>query len=246
MLYGRSLEMGENMSYCVNCGVELDKTATACALCNTPVLNPKQPIDNKVAPPFPVEKGQVETVNRKDMAILLTTVVLASAITCTLLNLFVFQKNLWSLAVIGVCAILWVSMIPVVIRPGQSLYLSILYDGAVAAGYLYLLTWMSHNDRWFWGLGFPLVIYITAIAELVILCYRKLPLSFLTMGIYAVTAAGILCGGIEVLIDRYLTGMVALKWSAVVLTVCGIIDIALVTMLSLRRIRNVVRKRFHF
>ena len=29
------------MSYCVNCGVELDATASFCPLCHTPVLNPE-------------------------------------------------------------------------------------------------------------------------------------------------------------------------------------------------------------
>ena len=30
------------MSYCVNCGVELDASAKECPLCNTPVLNPRE------------------------------------------------------------------------------------------------------------------------------------------------------------------------------------------------------------
>ena len=29
------------MSYCVNCGVELDGSLQACPLCNTQVINPK-------------------------------------------------------------------------------------------------------------------------------------------------------------------------------------------------------------
>ena len=33
------------MSYCVNCGVELDATASFCPLCHTPVVNPNQPVD---------------------------------------------------------------------------------------------------------------------------------------------------------------------------------------------------------
>ena len=234
------------MSYCVNCGVELDKTAERCALCNTPVLNPHQPIDRSVPAPFPKEKGQVETVQRKDMGIFLTTVVVATAITCGLLNAWVFQGEPWSLAVIGVCLILWVTMVPLVINPGQSIYLSLLYDGAAAAGYLYMLTFLSHSDKWFWGLGLPIVVYVTVIVELTALCFQKLPQSFLTKGIYVITAIGFLCAGIEMLVDRYVVGNVVLRWSAVVMTVCIIIDIALITTLSLRRVRNAVRKRLHF
>lgn len=234
------------MSYCVNCGVELDKTATACALCGTPVLNPNQPVDLKAAPPFPREKEQVEMVKSKDLGILLTTVALATAVTCGLLNALVFRESLWSLAVIGVCGILWVMLIPVVIYTRMSLWLSLLCDGTAAGLYLFMLSFVTGSDEWFWGLGLPLVVYITAVIELTALCIRKLPRSFLTLGIYVITAIGFLCAGIEVLIDRYLIGVLHLRWSAVVLTVCFIIDIALGTMLSLRRLRNAVRRRLHF
>lgn len=37
-----------------------------------------------------------------------------------------------------------------------------------------------------------------------------------------------------------------LTWSAVVLTVCVIIDVALVTILVKKRLRNEVRRRLHF
>lgn len=30
------------MSYCVNCGVELEKGCPACPLCDTPVINPRE------------------------------------------------------------------------------------------------------------------------------------------------------------------------------------------------------------
>ena len=65
------------MSYCVNCGVELDASAKKCPLCDTPVYNPKAPEPEKQPSPFPKEKGQVEVVKRKDLGVLLTVIVLA-------------------------------------------------------------------------------------------------------------------------------------------------------------------------
>lgn len=50
------------MSYCVNCGVELDASLEACPLCNTPVVNPKDFAPQNPFPSFPREKGQVEEV----------------------------------------------------------------------------------------------------------------------------------------------------------------------------------------
>ena len=100
------------MSFCVNCGVELDATSRECPLCNTPVINPREiKYDQngriiltgvELPTPFPEEKGQVEVVKRKDVAILLTTVAVATSVVCGLLNLLVFSSKPWSLAVIGV------------------------------------------------------------------------------------------------------------------------------------------------
>ena len=104
------------MSYCVNCGVELEKSLKKCPLCNTPVLNPREIMGDHDKPfgapsPFLEEKGQVEVVKRKDVAILLTTVVVATAVVCGLLNLLVFPATPWSLAIIVGCALLWVILI---------------------------------------------------------------------------------------------------------------------------------------
>lgn len=235
------------MSYCVNCGVELDTSEKECPLCNTPVINPRE-LERMAGAeqPFPKEKGQVEVVKRKDLGILLSTVVLATAVTCGGLNAFVFRGNLWSLAVIGVCAILWVIMIPAVIYTKQPVYVSLLFDGAAVVLYLYMLTFLTGSREWFWGLGLPITVLVTVIAELFTVCVRKLPRAFLTISLYLFTAAGLLCMGLEMLIDRYVSGKIALSWSAVVLTVCAILDIALITMLSSKRMRGAVRKRLHF
>lgn len=235
------------MSYCVNCGVELDASLKSCPLCNTPVINPRQLEQlTKSQSPFPTEKGSVEKVKRKDFGLLLSMVVLATAVTCGILNLLVFQGYPWSLAVIGVCAILWVIMIPAVIYTKQSVYLSLLYDAAAVGGYLFMLTFMTGSREWFWGLGLPVTVLAAAVVEIFTFCVRKLPRSFLTVALYLFTAVGFFCAGLELLIRRYGDRPLHLSWSAVVLTVCVILDIAIITMLSKRRLRDAVRRRLHF
>ena len=234
------------MSYCVNCGVELDASATKCPLCDTPVYNPKAPEPATQPSPFPKEKGQVEVVKRKDLGVLLTVIVLATAATCGLLNALVFQGNLWSLAVIGVFLVLWVIMIPVVIYTRQPIYLSILLDGVAVLVYLYLLTYLTGHNDWFYGLGLPIVLLVTAVVEAVILCIRRFLMSFLAGALCLISGIAVLCVGLELLIDRYLRHEIMLGWSAIVLTVCVIVDITIATLLSRRRLRNAVRRRLHF
>lgn len=234
------------MSYCVNCGVELDASMESCPLCNTPVVNPKELQKKSSRPPFPEDRGQVETVKRKDFGILLSTVVLAAAVTCGLLNALVFKGSLWSLAVIGICIILWVMLVPVVINTRQPIYLSLVLDGVAVLVYLYMLAYMVHSTGWFYGLGMPIVLWVTLLAECFVLCLRRLPRSFLTVALYLFTAVALLCVGLELMIDFYLRREVLLRWSAIVATVCGIVDIAIITLLSRRRLRNEVRRRLHF
>ena len=235
------------MSYCVNCGVELDATAKKCPLCNTRVINPNEQNQYyQQDSPFPVTKGEVETVKRKDLGILLTAVVVATSVICGILNRFVFRGALWSMAVIGVCAILWVLLIPVAIYKKQSVHLTILLDGGVIVLFLYMLTYLTLSSAWFYKIGMPIVIFVTALLEIFALVVRFLPKSFLTITLYIVNAIGLLCLGLEMIIDYYLSMAVSLDWSAIVLTICGILDVTIITMLSRRRLRNEVRRRLHF
>lgn len=234
------------MSYCVNCGVELDASLKECPLCNTPVINPKELEYKTGKSPFPKEKGQVEKVKRKDFAILLSVVLVAAGLTCGLLNLFVFRSSAWSLLIIGGCLILWVLFMPVIIYTKMSVYTSLFLDGLAIGVYLYLITFVTKSDSWFFGLALPVMVFVSLMAESFALCMKKLPVTFLTTALYVFSAAGILCTGLEVLIDWYLRQEIRLVWSAVVLTVCMIIDIALITMLSRKRLRNAVRRRLHF
>ena len=60
------------MSYCVNCGVELDATARACPLCHTPVQNPNRPVDAELPPPFPSRRKEVQPASKKELALLIS------------------------------------------------------------------------------------------------------------------------------------------------------------------------------
>ena len=78
------------MSYCVNCGVELDATATACPLCNTKIYNPNQPVATDIPTPYATVKGHTEPVKQTyEFAILMTIIFL----TCIFPT---ERKSIWS------------------------------------------------------------------------------------------------------------------------------------------------------
>lgn len=234
------------MSYCVNCGVQLEASLKYCPLCNTPVINPNELEKHMPPSPFPDQKGQVEAVKRKDLAVLLSVVMLTTGITCFLLNLFVLKQALWSLPIIGICAIIWVFAIPAVIYTKLPVYLSILFDGLITGFYLYLLTFLTASNDWFYSIGIPVILLLILLLEAFAFLIKKFRFSFLSTALYFFVELAILCIGLECILDTYLHGSISLMWSAIVLTVCTIISIALITMLSKKRLRNAVRRRLHF
>lgn len=234
------------MSYCVNCGVELDATLKDCPLCNTPVINPSQLKEAQKRRPFPEEKVPVEMIKRKDMGLLVSIVLIAIAVTCGGLNLLVFKENYWSLAIIGACLLLWVILLPEIVYHKLNVYLAVFMDGVAVVVYLYLLTWLTESNDWFYGVAVEIVLFITVLLEIYILCLKVLPKSILTYALYSVTALGILCVGLELLIDKLVRAEISMDWSAIIATICIVIDVALICVLSMRRLRNAVRRRLHF
>jgi len=234
------------MSYCVNCGVELSADLLACPLCSTPVFNPNLESTQDNPSVFPENSGQVDVVKHRDLAIFLSIVLGSTAITCALLNLFIFKFSLWSLPIVGICVLLWVFAIPAVIYTKLTLYWSLFFDGIVVAAYLFMLTWLTKNDEWFLSIGLPLVVLLALLIEIMLFLLVHVSSSFLLVSLYVVFEIAALCVGIELLVDSYFKKPLSLSWSAIVLTVGIIITGALLTVLSRSRLRNAVRRRLHF
>ena len=232
------------MSYCVNCGVELEASLRECPLCHTPVVNPKEAGKTVPPSPYPTDRGQVEEVKRKDLGILLSVVLSATAVTCLLLNLLVFNRSLWSLLVIGICICLFVFTFPMVYS--RKMPLSLLADGAAVAVYLYMIAYLTPSTAWFWQLGLPIVLLVILNTEIFTFLARLVPFSLLSGALCLFIEIPLFCAALEVMIRRMLSAPIRLTWSAVVLTVCVIIDVALITILVKKRLRNEVRRRLHF
>jgi len=233
------------MSYCVNCGVELDKTCKACPLCNVPVVNPIQPVDTLSLAPYPKEKGQVSPAIHSDLAILLSVVYSATAIVCGVLNLFVFGGSVWSFYIIGICILLWIFSVPAFIYTKLPIYLSILLDGMAVAFYIGLIAYSFPGDGWYFNIALPIVVTITAFTNFFAFFNRRNNSSILSQAVLVFAGIGLVSVEIEILIHRYFDSKIYLTWAAVVLTCCAIIVVALLTIIKRSRLREEVRRRMH-
>lgn len=233
------------MSYCVNCGVELDSSIKKCPLCQTPVINPKDLEKLKaIQSPFPEKKGVVETINKKDMALTITVILLSILVSCTLLNYFVFNAVKWSLIVDGFCGLMWVLLFPPLVVKKPRLRILALLNGLMTGIYLGLIAMFVDEGEWLIDLGLPITIALILMTE-VFLTVGKIKRSINVLGPVFFIEAGIMCIFIELLIDRMQDIGYSLSWSAIVMTVCTIVAVSLVSLFSFARIRNAINKRLH-
>lgn len=101
------------MSYCVNCGVELDASARKCVLCGTAVYNPNktEAEQSEAFHPFSDHihlPEELSPYGRKKLVLaIVTTVMTIPNLVCILLNLTLFKETPWSLGVLSGSLFLW-------------------------------------------------------------------------------------------------------------------------------------------
>ena len=233
------------MSYCVNCGVELDKTASVCPLCQTPVVNPRQRVDTTSPKPFPTERAEVAPASKREVALLLSVMLASVAVCCGLLNLFVRGDRLWSLYLIGGAAMLWLWLVPPLIKRNLPLWARLILDIAAVAVYVYLISIDLNGGHWYWGLALPIILLLGAVLLFLAFVLRNNRRSILSSVTLVIASIGVFVVGVEAFVDRYLLKVWTPGWSLVVLTVCLALVIPLIVVRRVPALREEARRRFH-
>ncbi len=234
------------MSYCVNCGVELDPTATACPLCRTKIYNPNQPVATDIPTPYPTIKGVSEPVKKQEFTILMSIIFLTTSAVCMLLNLFILPYGQWSFYVTGICALLWIFLLPVFFPKKANLYLNLALNGVSIALYLGFISFLHPGNGWYLHIALPITAAATLLLEIICIFVFHFKSSMIIKTVISVTAVAILCLETEAVIDYHFRGAVSLGWSAIVLTCCAAIDIILLTIYLQEGLRAELRRRMHF
>lgn len=233
------------MPYCVNCGVELDKTAGFCALCQTAVYHPDHLPDTSAQPPFPPEAQTIGPANKREVAMLLSVMLACAMTACLVLNLFLLPSRLWSMYAVGACVMLWVWVVPGLLIRKTPLWLVLLADSASVGAYVFLIAIAVDGMAWFLGLALPLLLLAAATAFWLGLFLGGQKRSILTTLTVIIGSAGVLLFGVELFIDRYLHQLWQPGWSVIVLVVSFALVIPLVVVRRVPRLREEARRRFH-
>lgn len=233
------------MSYCVNCGVELDSTAAFCPLCHVPVSNPRQPVDQLSPKPFPTERREVPPASKTELAILITAMLASVAVCCGVLNLFLRAEHTWSLYVIGAAVMLWIWLVPPLFLRTMHLYARLLSDVLAIAIYVFLISVDLDGADWYWHLALPVILLLGAVFLFLGFMMRDHRRSILSSITLIIGSIGVFLFGVELFVDRYFQGVWQPSWSLVVLTICAALVIPLVVVRHVPALREETRRRFH-
>lgn len=155
------------MSYCVNCGVELDKSAKKCALCGTRVINPNEPQkkENTEQTPFAEKRFVPAEIKRRFVAYVITMVILIPNIVCTFINAFFYKGGFWSFYVSTTSFLLWVVFIfpfyTKKLRPYLMWFLDTL--GTCAYVFFFFVIGYEGKEKWYFNTALPIILSASAL-----------------------------------------------------------------------------------
>lgn len=221
------------MSYCVNCGVELDASQKSCPLCHVPVVNPASPWREPVAGPYPKRVEHLLDAIDHRYGALLATIVLSIPVMCSILiDILVTRDISWSGYVVGgcICIFVWVLLPLIVKRPNA--YLHILYDAAALIFYLAAIFYVNGIMRPFLTLALPLALALTAAvyAAAPVIRAKRLKDRLYKPAIIS-ALLGALLVVMELIIDVHVNGVFEPAWSLIAAAPC-IVFCALLMLLE--------------
>ncbi|MGN0468202.1 MAG: hypothetical protein ACI4GY_05735 [Acutalibacteraceae bacterium] len=235
------------MSYCVNCGVELDASAKKCALCGTPVINPNE--DNKeTQTPFSEKEYVIpKTANRRFIAYIISVVFLIPNIVCFLTNAIFMHGSFWSIYVNATSFLVWVVFVFPFITKKIRPYLMWLFDSIASGLYVYFFFAMGYERQiagWFYTCALPIIITISLLVIFFIIWVRRKKRHWVlkSIGIISEVAVfSLVCGSV---IDYTTPFNYAFDIGLIVFVSCAVLTAFLIYCYTSKHMRNYLAKKF--
>ncbi len=233
------------MSYCVNCGVELDRTAKKCALCGTEVCNPKTAVDYEAPAPYAQQRApSLPSINRHYLAVLMTALLLLPDLICLSINILYYEGTWWALYVIGATMILWVLLVLRLLFKRPHPLLVMMASGGAVGIYLWMIAIDLQSFTWLYRIALPIDGIATLFAVLLILfcrhrsnVYWKIIVGLAEMALFLIF--------LEMLIHLHVESAFILSWSLVATLSLLALIIILIIIASNRKFQEELAKRLH-
>ncbi len=236
------------MSYCVNCGVELDDSAKACALCGAPVLNPylDEP-EQELPAPYPDRLVLPEGANRRYIAFIVSMVLLIPNLVCGVANLLMLGSGLWSVYVVSASLLFWVLFIVPFLMERPRPHLLWLLDtlaGALYALLFYVIGWGQRG--WFLRLGLPLILGLSAMALFMILWLGRKRRDWPHVSIAALLEIALYAVYADVLFSLFFHTGMPVRYSLLIVVCCLALMAFFIAVARNKRLRAWLSRKFFY
>ena len=232
------------MSYCTNCGVELDNDIVTCPLCGFSIGEEMITGKVKASEYYPSDiifLHKKET--RRHIWELSGIISFSGIVVCTIVD-FVIHKSLsWSLYADTSILASWICL-TLILLAFRKYFL--IFPGLLLTilTMLFLFDLYAPPVTWFYGLGLPITMALYVAVIIIILLWKVahfrgfniLAIAFLVLSGFCIVS--------EVFIDKFVSGRVDIRWSAIVAV--SIFPIALVLLFVHYRMKKGKRLDSYF
>lgn len=230
------------MSYCVNCGVELEKGCPACPLCDTPVINPREKEKKNEKPLFPEILEIPKSLSKKYWAFVLTLIILIPNMVLLVLDMLIFKSEI-SKFIIGGFAVAWVWFIFPLLWKKTIPVIMLGIDAIALLAYLNMFSVYGFENGWFSSIVLPVVIALWALCNLFIFWLKK-PRDKSIVAVAVLGALNLMSFIIEICMNMYYYGKLQVVVSFIVTACCVSLMIFFTVMSKSRRFKAWAKRKF--
>lgn len=230
------------MSYCVNCGVELEKSCPACPLCDTPVINPRETITKAEKSVYPEDIIIPRSVNKKYWGFVISMAMLIPCLVTVISNMLFFENSAVKY-VIGGVAVAWVWFVFPMLWKKFMPMLMVAIDAISLLVYLYTFNIFGDDSGWFNSIVLPVIIVLWAIINFFILWLRKpRSKSIITVAVFG--AINIISFVVEICINMFYNNKLQVAASFIVTACCVSLMIFFAVLAKSKRLKAWVSRKF--
>ncbi|MBQ3007065.1 MAG: hypothetical protein IJD78_05850 [Clostridia bacterium] len=229
------------MSYCVNCGVELEKGCPSCPLCDTPVINPREKSAGE-KPVYPENLIIPKSLSKKYWVFILSLVMLIPNLVLIILNAILFESGVVKYIVGGfIVAWIWFLFPLLWKKPLPVILLAI--DAIALLTYLDMFKIYGDDNGWFSAVAMPVVIALWAICNLFIFWLKKRRNKSL-IAIAVLGAITVMTAVIEVCMSMYYLGRLEIVVSFVTAACSASLMIFFAFLYKSKRLKAWAKRKF--
>lgn len=232
------------MSYCVNCGVELDNNVESCPLCKTPVINPNKTEKTDKPLAYPERIYLPKTANRRFGAFVASMVILLPNIVCTLVNRFFYPNTDWAWIVNATSLMIWVIFVSPFFWKKTVSWALIAIDALCIMGHAAVMCALTGNKDAYFNCILPIIAVVSVIVgffiEFKILAKPSWPV--LCIAAFTEILVSSLC--IELIVRNYLQISMLPAYALIVSACCATVTGFFIAVATNKKLRSWIDRKF--